>query len=202
MKDRKKEIIQATLALAAENGLGTVSMQQIADRVGITKASLYNHFSSRDEIVEEMYEVLRAASKERAQVGEVDYDKLTSGRSLQEILTDAVNSYRTMVEDPQMYLFYKIIMSERSINRTAAEILIKETKTMVNATKSIFYALQVKGVTSFADVDTAAFSFAMTVQAIMDHEFDLNFAGEKAEPDRMQSYINEFCRVYDNKAHK
>ena len=54
MNDRKNEIIKATLELAAENGLGTVSMQQIANKVGITKASLYNHFSSRDEIVEEM----------------------------------------------------------------------------------------------------------------------------------------------------
>ena len=44
MSSRRNEIIQATLALAADNGLGTVSMQQIADRVGITKASLYNHF--------------------------------------------------------------------------------------------------------------------------------------------------------------
>ena len=51
MNDRKNEIIKATLELAAESGLGTVSMQQIASKVGITKASLYNHFSSRDEIV-------------------------------------------------------------------------------------------------------------------------------------------------------
>ena len=40
MNDRKNEIIKATLELAAENGLGTVSMQQIASKVGITKASL------------------------------------------------------------------------------------------------------------------------------------------------------------------
>jgi cardiolipin synthase len=47
-------------------------MQQIASKVGITKASLYNHFSSRDEIVEEMYTVLRDMSKKKAAVGGVD----------------------------------------------------------------------------------------------------------------------------------
>ena len=66
MKDRKEEIIAATLELAAENGLGTISMQQIADKVGITKASLYNHFASRDEIVDAMYAWLRNASREKA----------------------------------------------------------------------------------------------------------------------------------------
>ena len=48
MNDRRNEIVFATLELAAENGLGSVSMQQIANKIGITKASLYNHFSSRD----------------------------------------------------------------------------------------------------------------------------------------------------------
>jgi len=92
MKDRKEEIIDATLALAAENGLGTVSMQQIADKVKITKASLYNHFSSRDEIVDAMYERLRKASREKAEIGKTDYDTLTGDLSLKEILAGAVRS--------------------------------------------------------------------------------------------------------------
>ena len=57
--DRKSEIIYAALELASEKGLGTISMQQIADKVGITKASLYNHYSSKDEIVNAMYHYLR-----------------------------------------------------------------------------------------------------------------------------------------------
>ena len=52
--NRKEEFVYATLDLAAENGLGTVSMQQIAPKVGITKASLYNQFSSKEEIVSAM----------------------------------------------------------------------------------------------------------------------------------------------------
>ena len=38
--DRKKEIIYATLELASEIGLRAVSMQMIADRIGIKKASV------------------------------------------------------------------------------------------------------------------------------------------------------------------
>ena len=60
--ERKKEIIYAALELASERGPGAVSMQQIADRVGITKASLYNHYSSKDQIIEAMYDYLREAS--------------------------------------------------------------------------------------------------------------------------------------------
>lgn len=196
MKNRKEEIIYATLELAAENGLGSVSMQQIANKIGITKASLYNHFASKEEIVDSMYEVLRSASKQKTQAAPLDYDKLTPDIPLSTILYGAVGSYKNMVYDPKMYLFYKVIMSERAINPAAAEIMVKETQTMIHATKTLFYALQVKGIAHFENVDAAAFSFAMTVHSIIDYECDLKHAGTESKNDMLQDYINEFCRIY------
>ena len=195
--DRKKDIINATLELAAENGLGTVSMQQIANKVGITKASLYNHYSSRDRIVEAMYDLLREESKKRAGIGEVDYDELSDGSTLRDILSGAVENYRRITTDPEMFLFYKVIMSERSINPSAAEIMVKETKTMINATKTLFYALQVKGIADFGNVDSAAVSFAMGIHALLDYECDLDHAGLSKDKNMMQDFINEFCRLYE-----
>ena len=197
-EDRKREIIYATLELAAENGLGTVSMQQIADKVGIKKASLYNHFSSKDEIIETMYEVLRRASKEKSAVS-IDYDELTDGRSLEEILSIAVGSYRRMIRDPQMFLFYRIILSERTISPAASEIMVKETKTMIEATKNLFLLLRRKGIADFGDVDQAAFSFAMAVHSIIDYELDLAQSGMKADDGMMEGHIGEFCRIYGTK---
>lgn len=195
--DRKKEIIEATLILAAENGLGTVSMQQISDKVGITKASLYNHFSSRDQIVEAMYESLREAAKHHLGIGEIDYDQLSRSGSLKEIIHGAVDNYKKIVTDPQMYLFYKVIMSERSINPSAAEIMVRETRTMINATKTLFYALQVKGIADFGNVDAVAVSFAMAVHALLDYECDLENAGLKKDGNMMEDYIDEFCRMHE-----
>lgn len=192
--ERKKEIVFATLELAADKGLGNVSMQQIADRVGITKASLYNHFSSKDEIVEAMYDVLRNETKKSA--GVTDPAELIDGRSLEEILTIATDSYRRMCTDPQMLMFYKVIMSERAIDPKAAEIMISETKTMINATRMLFYALQVKGLAFFDDPDHAAVSFAMAVHSIIDHGFDLKNVGMSEDDDMLGDYIRGFCRIY------
>lgn len=70
---RKKEIILATLELAANKGLGNVSMNMIADKVGIKKPSLYNHFSSKEELVEVMYQFLREEAKKTVNIGAIDY---------------------------------------------------------------------------------------------------------------------------------
>lgn len=151
-RNTKEEIILATLELAAENGLGSVSMQQIADRVGIRKASLYNHYQSKDEIVEAMYGTIRQASKDRASISDTDYDALVNGHTLREVLTEAVGSYKRIVDDPQMNLFYRVVMNEKTVSPVAAEIMVKETRTMIDATADLFRVLQNRKMAAFRKV--------------------------------------------------
>lgn len=195
-ENRKNEIVFATLELAAEKGLGTVSMQQIADKVGITKASLYNHFSSKDEIIDAMYEVIRQSTKDRMSIGDVDYEGLASDGSMKEVLSKSVMNYRGMVRDPKLNLFYRVMISERATDPKAAEIMVRETETMIDATRKLLLALQNNGKASFVDADAAAFSFAMAVHSIIDLEFDLAATGKDQKQDMLDGYIGEFCRIY------
>lgn len=47
---RRAEIIQGALEVASEQGLGNVTTQAIADRVGIAQPTIFRHFKSRDAI--------------------------------------------------------------------------------------------------------------------------------------------------------
>lgn len=51
MSPTPQRILAAARALFAERGYRAASMQAIADRVGITKAALYHHFASKDELL-------------------------------------------------------------------------------------------------------------------------------------------------------
>ena len=137
---RKKEIIMATLELAANKGLGNVSMNMIADKVGIKKPSLYNHFASKEELVEAMYQFLREEAKKNANVGAIDYTVIFAGKSALEVLRMMVGGYFNMNQQEHMLNFYKVIYSERSIQPMAAKILAEETEKMIIATKQLFYA--------------------------------------------------------------
>jgi AcrR family transcriptional regulator len=44
-------IISAALELFAENGVGGISLQMIADAIGVTKAAVYHQYNTKDEIV-------------------------------------------------------------------------------------------------------------------------------------------------------
>ncbi len=47
---RKKEILQAAMKVMARNGVGSVKINQIASAAGIGKGTVYEYFSSKEEI--------------------------------------------------------------------------------------------------------------------------------------------------------
>lgn len=195
---RKEEILLATLELAAEKGLDNVSTSMIAERVGIKKPSLYNHFSSKEEIVKAMYQYLRASANPFAADGPVDYARLFQGKTALEVLTLVVNNYRSMNRDAHLLRLYKVIYSERTREPVAAQILVEETERMILATKQLFYALQVHGLLHFRDPDMSAVTFALTIHGLMDYENDLA-GGERGGHSEeraarlLTEYLQWFC---------
>lgn len=194
--ERREEIILVTLELAAKNGLSGVSMSQIASKIGIKKPSLYNHFKSKEEIIDAMYQYLRDKSKEKMSLTDIDYGEFVNGKTLEEVLTQSVSNYIRINEDEKMTSFYKVIYSERAINPIAAKIMSDETKRMILTTKNLFYALQVHKKADFDDVDMATTSFAMTIHAMMDYKLDCSLSGEQLNQNMIQEYIKWFCKQY------
>lgn len=194
--NRKEEILLVTLELAAENGLSNVSMAQIAEKIGIRKPSLYNHFKSKEEIIEAMYQYFRDRSKEALSLTDIDYGEFVKDKSMEEALQQSVSNYVNMNSDGKMFLFYKVIYSERAINPNAAKIMAEETRRMIIATKNLFYALQAHGKINIDGVDMAATSFAMTIHAMMDYQFDCSCSDEPISQSMIQEFIKWFCDQY------
>ena len=189
----KEDVILATLELAAENGLGSVSMSQIAEKLGIRKPSLYNHFESKEAIIKAMYSFLRERSRSQLSTAAVDLGNLVKDRTAEEMLMFTVMNYNKLNEQPEMMNFYKVIYSQRAIDPTAAGIMAEETEKMLLATKNLFYALKVHGKITIEDVDTAAESFALTVHAITEYQLDCANSGKEIKKDMLGSYVKWFC---------
>ena len=190
---KKEEIIYATLELAAEYGLKSLSMSQIAEKVGIKKPSLYNHFESKEVLIKEMYQFIREKSKENLSFAGLEQ---LMNKSAKEVLTMSVLNYKKMVSDEKMVMFYKVIYSERTVNTEAAQILIEENNKMIEATKMLFKLLQSQNKLKIDNIEIAATSYAMTIHSIIDYEFDCLKANQKSNENLLQDYIEWFCNQY------
>ena len=192
-KSTKEKIILATLDLATEYGLKSLSMSQIANEVGIKKPSLYNHFDSKEQLIKGVYEYLRDKSKEA--LVETSYGDNFKNKSACDILYDAVLNYEKMVLSDDMLKFYKVIYAERTTDKDAAKIVVEETGKMIGATKALLEALNKENKLNVADIDIAATSFAMTIHGLIDYELDAKMAGKKYDKDAVKKYIKWFLKL-------
>ena len=169
---RREEILVATLDLASEYGLRSVSLAQIAERVGMRKPSLYNHFKSKDDIVQEAYRYLREQARAKSMMPVVDLTDLLEDRSLEEILLVLFDQYCSLMLDEDFLRLFKVLYAERTTNAMAATVVLEETDRMVDQVAALFQALCDQGKMQCDDVDMAALSFALTIHGLVDRQLD------------------------------
>lgn len=201
-EERKEEIILATLKLASEKGLGAISMNMIANEVGIKKPSLYNHFKSKEELVEKMYEFLRSRARGETQGEEISFEKICENKSAVEILQSMVEGYIKMCSEKNIEMFYKVLYCERAISKIAAKILVEETEKMIFATKQLFIAMQNKKMLKFENLDMSATGFALTIHSLMDFEADRSFCQTgvvSRNEELIKKYVLNFCLEHEIK---
>jgi len=76
-------ILRATLELLAEKGMGGMSMDSVAARAGVSKATIYRRWKSKEELIEALLETLMGLIN-TVDSGDPRADMLAAGRVAQE----------------------------------------------------------------------------------------------------------------------
>lgn len=95
-EDTYDKVLSVAMELFGENGFAGTSLQAIADRVGVTKAALYYHFRTKDELLDAL---LRPALNDLDRVldaAEVRKGQAVRQRVLFEGFVDFLLRYRTL----------------------------------------------------------------------------------------------------------
>lgn len=112
----RARVEQAALRLFAEEGVSETSLQKIADALGVTKAAVYWHYRSKDEIVlaalrpalDELERLADAASAERSRRGRVELivagvvELLISNRGRLSVLMGDVAVRHLLEQNPEL----------------------------------------------------------------------------------------------------
>jgi AcrR family transcriptional regulator len=68
-EDAKRKILAAALKVGETKGLDTVTLEEISQRVGVTKSALYAYFENRDALMREL--VIEVVSRYQSEVRDV-----------------------------------------------------------------------------------------------------------------------------------
>lgn len=132
----KQEILEAALDLFSTQGFEATSVLQIADAVGIRKASLYSHFASKQDILESlMTQVLEQYNKHSIFI-HADWDNAAFAEAKQNLSAEEVEQLvftqiRYILHDPLVSKARKMLTIEQFRNTQMAQLQTKRNYTGV-----------------------------------------------------------------------
>ena len=103
----REEILEAALDLFAVNGYEATSISQLADAVGISKASLYSHFANKQDILDTVVEtVLKGYADHsifvRADWDDPEFTKDKTGMTAEDVAKLIQGQMRYILHDPHI----------------------------------------------------------------------------------------------------
>lgn len=110
-KTTKQRIFEASLDLFAQKGFDAVSMREIADAVGIKKASLYSHFASKDALIERIFNYPAMALEIVGPKGE-NAETMIVSMGVEGFMNMACGVFNKWIAAPDMEKVWRIICIE------------------------------------------------------------------------------------------
>ena len=103
--DRPEQIIKAALEVFGECGLANARLQDIAERAGVSKGTIYLYFPNKEELFREMIRQTAVAAIERAEQANVPG---TPGNQLLAFM----RGYWAFVRSPVFITIYRLVLAE------------------------------------------------------------------------------------------
>ena len=121
----RDEILNVALELFSVNGYEATSISQLADAVGIRKASLYSHFASKQEILDDVVALVLEGYEEHSIFANADWDdpeftKDKEGMTAEDAAKMIQSQVRYIVHDTAISRGRKMLVLEQFRNQELA----------------------------------------------------------------------------------
>ena len=127
----KQEILEASLDLFSVQGFEATSISQIANAVGIRKASLYSHFENKQAILDALVKDVLDQYAERSIFAKADWDEYDGAEDKSALTPDAaaqmiLGQIRYILHDPHISKARKMLVLEQFQNSELAKLQTKQ----------------------------------------------------------------------------
>ena len=197
----KQEILEASLDLFSVQGFEATSISQIANAVGIRKASLYSHFENKQAILDALVKDVLDQYAEHSIFAKADWDNCDNAEDKPKLTPDAaaqmiLGQIRYILHDPHISKARKMLVMEQFQNPELAKLQTKQNYSdVLRYFTGLVKHLIRNGVLAEDDPEIMAAQLCLPISTwinLCDREPD-------REPEVMElvsRHIQQFFRVY------
>ncbi len=189
----RDRIFNEATKLFSQEGYHAVSIRNIAREVGIKQSSIYNHFGSKEDILDE---ILTEFDNELSARGfpEELFAQLIRDKSPEEVFRISSERYISYWEDKQRARLWFVVSMEQYRNKKAAQIIIDETDRNLSNLSKMFQMLMNEDKIIETDPFTMAVEYGYSIRAL--HlEFELRRL-HSIEPEILKERMNQRIQTF------
>lgn len=176
-KTTKERIFEIALDLFAQKGFDAVSMREIAEAVGIKKASLYSHFESKDALIERIFTYPAMALELVGPKGE-DAETMIVSMGVEGFMEMACGVFNRWIAAPEMEKVWRIICIELYHDSRIKKFYDQFTKDAIAYWASNFHIMRKHGLIKIVDPEVLAREYlSFYIYTFMDY-FIAHFDGD------------------------
>lgn len=187
-KVSKEKIISAVLTCSFEKGVGATSLAAISSKLGIKKASLYNHYNSRDDMISDTVKYCGEVLSKTFFIPN-NIEALASRYSAVSVLKAVVNRWFKLNEKEPLLLINSFIESEKyfsdEVQEIAEEYRQKITEQTSRALSNLSAAKRIKPLTQQQAED-----FGIILESTI-HDYLDNYIARKKTEIRLTPYTGK-----------
>ena len=161
----KEIIFEKALILFSENGYSATSIRNICAEVGIKESSFYNHYKSKEQLLDAIFDSFNKALLSNA-VSDEQLDLLTTQFSLKEMLQNGLKQYIGIWENPTAAQMWFVVSMEQYRNPKAGKIIIEESNRRISRTAYTFEQFQIKGKMKKGDPFVLANLYSFSIRSL------------------------------------
>lgn len=143
----KERIFEAALTLFSQKGFNAVSIREITGETGLTVAAFYNHFKSKNELLQEIYDHYMQLYVQT----KPDCEKLLDQFNPQELLAHLAKSYVQSMRNEKLMKLTRIILMEQYTNKTAGDIAFRDRQRLLAFMEELFAAMHARNLITAKD---------------------------------------------------
>lgn len=165
----KQEILDAALNLFSVQGFEATSISQLAEAVGIRKASLYSHFENKQAILDELIRTTLEQYEKHSIFANANWDDPAFTKDFEELTPEAaarmiIGQVRYIIHDPQISKARKMLTIEQFQNEQMAKLQTKQNYSdVMNYFKGLVIFLIRSGLLSDGDSELMAAQLCLPI---------------------------------------
>jgi AcrR family transcriptional regulator len=190
MRDR---ILDAAADLFARKGFYAVSIREITRAVGIKESSLYNHFQSKEQLLETILDLFQSQEEEFFQSlsSSIEIEKIIRNGKTKKFLSDELRRFVKFWDSPERQRLWFIVSMEQHRNPRAARLMLQGFQKTKESLKTMIQTLiECKMITPRnSDLLAAEYTYAMRAMLLEYRLLKVTNQSTSSIKKTMQAYI-------------